>query len=99
MSRNRFNQRSTGLIKPPRPRLHQSSRSGGLNIAYEDKDPIGSYGDANVKLLKNVSLKYDPGQKFRMLAPSGWELGDAGKRRKEFNFNEFERFYPSSTEA
>ena len=31
-------------------------------LAYEDEDPVGSYGDANIKFWKNVSLKYDPGQ-------------------------------------
>ena len=70
-----------------------------VNFAYEDEGLIGSYGDANVKFLKNVSLKYDPGQTFQMLAPGGWKLGDAGKRKKEFNFSQFERFNPSTTEA
>lgn len=54
---------------------------------------------ANVKFLKNVSLKYDPGQTFQLLAPSGWKLGDRGKRKTQFNFKRFERFNPSSTEA
>ena len=70
-----------------------------VNFAYEDEDPIGSCGDANVKFLKNVSLKYDPGQTFQVLAPGGWKLGDAGKRKKELNLNQFEKFNPSSTET
>ena len=70
-----------------------------VNFAYKDENPIGSYGDDNVKFLKNVSLKYDSGQIFQILAPGGWKLGDAGKRKKQFNFNQFERFKPSSTEA
>ena len=70
-----------------------------VNYAYEDEDPIGSYGDDNVRFLKNVSHKYDPGQTFQRLAPGGWKLRDAGKRKKQFNFNQFERFGSSSDEA
>ena len=63
-----------------------------VNYAYEDEDPIGSYGDDNIQFLKTVSKKYDPGQTFQTLVPGGWKLGDAGKRKKNFNFNQFQYF-------
>ena len=63
-----------------------------LNYAYESQDPIGSYGEENVKYLQRVSKKYDPQQVFQKLVPGGWKLGDAGKRKKEFNFNQFGAF-------
>lgn len=64
-----------------------------VNYAYEDEDPIGSYGPENVEYLKKVSKKYDPGQTFQKLVPGGWKLGDAGKRKHEFNFNQAEKFF------
>ena len=54
-----------------------------------NQDPIGSYGETNVKFLKTVSKKYDPQQVFQDLVPGGFKLGDAGKRYKQFNFNNF----------
>ena len=66
-----------------------------VNYAFEDEDPIGSYGSENVRFLKKVSRKYDPGQVFQHLVPGGWKLTDAGKRKKQFNFNHFEAFKPS----
>ena len=60
-----------------------------VNYAYADQDPIGSYGEANIEYLKAVSKKYDPGQVFQKLVPGGWKLGDAGKRKKQYNFNQF----------
>lgn len=60
-----------------------------VNFAYESLDPIGSYGKDYVKFLKGVSGRYDPGQTFQKLVPGGWKLGDAGVRKKEFNFNRF----------
>lgn len=68
-----------------------------VNYAYESENPIGSYSADNVQFLKNVSLKYDPGQTFQTLVPSGWKLGDAGKRMKQFNFNQFGMGTSSST--
>ncbi|KAL8820863.1 MAG: hypothetical protein Q9191_007428, partial [Dirinaria sp. TL-2023a] len=65
------------------------------NYAYEDQDPIGSYGPDNVQYLKDISQKYDPGQVFQKLVPGGWKLTDAGKRKKQFNFNHFEAFKAS----
>lgn len=66
-----------------------------VNYAFEDQDPIGSYGSDNVQFLKTVSAKYDPGQTFQKLVPGGWKLTDAGKRKKQFNFNQFEKFQAS----
>lgn len=64
-----------------------------INYAYEDEDPIGSYGPSNVAFLKTVSKKYDPGQTFQQLVPGGWKLGDAGTRKHSFNFNQAEKFF------
>ena len=60
-----------------------------VNYANADQDPLGSYGTDNVRFLKKVSRKYDPGQVFQELVPGGWKLGDAGKRMKQFNYNRF----------
>ena len=59
-----------------------------VNYAHENEDPMGSYGHDDVKFLKSVSRKYDPGQRLQRLVPGGWKLGDAGKRKKDFNFNQ-----------
>lgn len=67
-----------------------------LNYAFEDQDPIGSYGEENVDYLKAVSRKYDPEQTFQKLIPGGWKLGDAGKRNKRFIFNQFGTFENST---
>ncbi|KAL8919701.1 MAG: hypothetical protein Q9208_006654 [Pyrenodesmia sp. 3 TL-2023] len=51
-----------------------------LNYAYQDQDPIGSYGPANVQKIKDASTKYDPLQVFQKLVPGGFKLADAGKK-------------------
>lgn len=51
-----------------------------LNYAFQDLDPIGSYGPANVNKIKAASAKYDPGQVFQKLVPGGFKLADAGKK-------------------
>lgn len=58
-------------------------------LAYQDQDPIGSYGEANIKFLGKVSKKYDPQQVFQNLVPGGWKLKDAGRKNKQYNFNQF----------
>ena len=65
-----------------------------VNYAYEDQDPLGSYGEENVRFMQRVSRKYDQKQVFQKLVPGGWKLGDAGKRRKDLTFNEFGAFAP-----
>lgn len=70
-----------------------------VNYAYESEDPIGNYGADNVQFLKNVSLKYDPGQTFQTLVPGGWKLGDARKRVKQSNINQFGKYRSSGTGA
>lgn len=39
------------------------------------QDPIASYGSANVKKLKGISIKYDPASIFIKLMPGHFKLG------------------------
>lgn len=48
-----------------------------LNYAGEHQDPLGSYGRANVKLMKKLARKYDPKGVFQKLVPGGWKLKSA----------------------
>ncbi|KAI4142020.1 MAG: hypothetical protein LQ341_003340 [Variospora aurantia] len=68
-------------------RLQKYTRSMGalkefqyLNYAFEDLDPIGSYGPDNVRKIKDVSAKYDPLRVFQKLVPGGFKLADAGQK-------------------
>ncbi|KAL8645053.1 MAG: hypothetical protein Q9210_006923, partial [Variospora velana] len=68
-------------------RLQKYTRSMGalkefqyLNYAFQDLDPIGSYGPDNVRKIKEVSAKYDPLGVFQKLVPGGFKLADAGKK-------------------
>lgn len=68
-------------------RLQKYTRSMGalkdfqyLNYAFEDLDPIGSYGPDNVRKIKEVSAKYDPLGVFQKLVPGGFKLADAGQK-------------------
>ncbi|KAK0636792.1 hypothetical protein B0T17DRAFT_483089 [Bombardia bombarda] len=45
-----------------------------MNDASRDQNPIGSYGDANIKKLKTISKKYDPQQIFQNLQNDGFLL-------------------------
>lgn len=45
-----------------------------LNDASRDQNPIASYGEENVKKLKEVALKYDPARIFQTLQHSGFLL-------------------------
>lgn len=51
-----------------------------LNYAFQDLDPLGSYGPANIQKIKAAAAKYDPGQVFQKLVPGGFKLADAGKK-------------------
>lgn len=49
-----------------------------LNYAAPDQDPLGSYGEENVKKLRAASTKYDPTGLFQTNVPGGFKLW--GKR-------------------
>lgn len=45
-----------------------------LNYAWEDEAPFKHYGQKNTKLLRDVSLKYDPRGVFQNLRQTGFKL-------------------------
>lgn len=45
-----------------------------LNYADETQDPLASYGAENVKTLRAISERYDPGQAFQKLCRGGFKL-------------------------
>ena len=50
-----------------------------INYAFQDQDPLGGYGAANLNKIKAASQKYDPRQTFQKLVPGGFKLATAGK--------------------
>jgi hypothetical protein len=52
------------------------SSEGFVYLPYADsaKNPLGSYGPANVKHMKEVALKYDPDGFFQRRVPGGFKL-------------------------
>ncbi|KAI9714693.1 MAG: hypothetical protein M1828_001122 [Chrysothrix sp. TS-e1954] len=45
-----------------------------MNYADQSQDPLGSYGPANVKKLRDVAAEYDPQQVFQKLCPGGFKI-------------------------
>ncbi|KAI0389234.1 hypothetical protein F5Y17DRAFT_449723 [Xylariaceae sp. FL0594] len=45
-----------------------------INDATWDQDPLASYGEANVRRLKEVAARYDPGEVFQRLQGAGFLL-------------------------
>ncbi|KAI0877362.1 hypothetical protein GGS24DRAFT_447517 [Hypoxylon argillaceum] len=45
-----------------------------LNYADSDQDPLGSYGVANIQLMKDVAAKYDPVGVFQTRIPGGYKI-------------------------
>ncbi|GAP90255.2 putative 6-Hydroxy-D-Nicotine Oxidase [Rosellinia necatrix] len=45
-----------------------------MNYADKSQDVIASYGEKNIKLMKEVASKYDPDGVFQRLCPGGWKL-------------------------
>lgn len=45
-----------------------------LNYVDETQNPLKSYGQDNVKFLKEVAEKYDPDRIFQEKIVSGWKL-------------------------
>ncbi|RYO80892.1 hypothetical protein DL766_010441 [Monosporascus sp. MC13-8B] len=44
------------------------------NDANHEQDVIGSYGEENVRRLRDAQAKYDPDRVFQKLMPGGWKL-------------------------
>ncbi|MCJ1261071.1 hypothetical protein MMC22_000935 [Lobaria immixta] len=49
-----------------------------MNDASYDQDVIGHYGLENVRKMREVQEKYDPGLVFQRLVPGGWKLPGSG---------------------
>lgn len=65
-----------------------------IYLNYADpswQDPIASYGDQNLKLMRSVSRRYDPDGFFQIALEGGFKLGmyskatteDTGNRRSD----------------
>ncbi|KAH6838552.1 hypothetical protein B0I37DRAFT_394174 [Chaetomium sp. MPI-CAGE-AT-0009] len=49
-----------------------------LNYADKSQDPMATYGEANIKLMKEVAAKYDPEEVFQKLCPGGFKVSQIG---------------------
>ncbi|PVH97255.1 FAD-binding domain-containing protein [Periconia macrospinosa] len=47
-----------------------------MNYADKSQQPLASYGEENVKKLKDVAARYDPGEVFQKLCPGGFKVSD-----------------------
>ncbi|RWA08866.1 hypothetical protein EKO27_g6226 [Xylaria grammica] len=45
-----------------------------MNYADVDQDPLGSYGAANIELIRDVAAKYDPTGVFQTRVPGGYKI-------------------------
>ncbi|KAK9781362.1 hypothetical protein SCARD494_14103 [Seiridium cardinale] len=45
-----------------------------INYAYQQQDPLGSYGAENVAKIQAAALKYDPSGIFQTRAPGGFKI-------------------------
>ncbi|RYP60728.1 hypothetical protein DL771_010404 [Monosporascus sp. 5C6A] len=48
-----------------------------MNYASEEQNPLGSYGEANVRLMKEVAARYDPEGVFQTRVPGGFKISEA----------------------
>jgi hypothetical protein len=54
-----------------------------LDYAHINQDPLSSYGAKNVKLLNDVSMKYDPDGVFQTMVPGGFKISEVSSHEKE----------------
>ncbi|KAK1516967.1 FAD binding domain-containing protein [Colletotrichum costaricense] len=47
-----------------------------LHYAGQDQRPLATYGEDNIRFLKRVAEKYDPGQFFQYSVPGGFKIKD-----------------------
>lgn len=45
-----------------------------LDYAYDNQDPLASYGAENVEKMKAAAAKYDPSEVFQHLVPGGFKI-------------------------
>jgi hypothetical protein len=57
--------RTTGLLR----------RWRYMNYAHPGQDVIGSYGEENVRFLREMSQRYDPDGVFQKTVTGGFKLG------------------------
>lgn len=62
-------------------KLDDTARASGglrrfryLNYASPVQDPLKSYGEDNLEMLRNVSARYDPSGMFQRRVPGGFKL-------------------------
>ncbi|KAF2135827.1 uncharacterized protein K452DRAFT_330009 [Aplosporella prunicola CBS 121167] len=54
-----------------------------LDYAYKTQKPLESYGEANLKKIRDVANKYDPEQVFQTLVPGGFKISNVGAEAGE----------------
>ncbi|KAK1716189.1 hypothetical protein CaCOL14_006874 [Colletotrichum acutatum] len=47
-----------------------------LNYAGQDQRPLATYGEENIRFLKRIAERYDPGQFFQYGVPGGFKIKD-----------------------
>jgi hypothetical protein len=47
-----------------------------LNYADKSQDPLASYGEENLRLMRQVAAKYDPEEVFQKLCPGGFKISE-----------------------
>lgn len=47
-----------------------------LNYSDISQDPLRTYGESNVKQMKEVAVKYDPMGIFQTRVPGGFKISD-----------------------
>jgi hypothetical protein len=50
-----------------------------LNYADKSQDPLASYGEGNLTLLRDVAGRYDPEAVFQKLCPGGFKISEVGE--------------------
>jgi hypothetical protein len=48
-----------------------------LNFAMKEQKPLCTYGEANLRFLRETARRYDPDEVFQRLVPGGFKLKDA----------------------
>lgn len=76
-------ERMTTFMKKALKRIEQNAETRGQlipfiywNYAFSHQDPLRSYGEENVRKLREASKKYDPKGLFQVACPGGFKLFD-----------------------
>jgi hypothetical protein len=54
-----------------------------LDYAYATQDPLASYGEENLRKMREVASKYDPEGVFQTMVPGGFKVSKAGQQQGE----------------